>query len=706
MDRQRFEDPNWLATTLESAGLESLLRQIDVALMEQHDEPLRMIRQALALSTEALEIDPSWIHRQLLGRLGATSDPTLQRFVDRLREAETRHGQHLIPRSASLTRPEVSFLGKFDALCQDVKAMAALSNDQVMVVGWGGRLSVWDVQNFTRLEAYRKAPTCSVEQLDSGWVALGHEDGVVTLVDPSGGQEVARHGVCQEMLFRLRQLPGGRLLVASWYRRPSESKRSLHLLDLNSGESTPIDACRVGTNDMVMLDRELVAVAGEDGRIRLVDVHSGQCLRTLSGHSRAVQSLALSPDGTTLASCDEDGTVRCWDPESGAGQGRKSFFGGASELLFLDESRLVVGTQGPVVHLWSFDDPGPPVALEKQNGPISALVPLGDGRFASASWDGSVAVWDMDRPQIFDGPREPAHSSDVNAVVDLGSGLVASTAYDDALLFWRAQDGQCLGRLRTPWTHCLARLDERCVVGGGETGAIHLFDFDRESSAQISPWEEAGKVEAVIAPARDIVFMVLRCDDENNEEGRALLFRWHHSEGSPTRLEGAEGDVLCLALSEEGHVLAGSDRGEVAIFEAQSGRCLQLLRVMDDPVTALAAMMPGRFAMMPGRFAMMPGRFAVGGWDGTVAVFDLEGRELHSLGQHGGAKEVYDLAVLSSRRLVSCADSEILLWDLEGAEVIDRFLFDATVWSVACPDEQTVVLGTSDGQVIFLDVPG
>ena len=43
------------------------------------------------------------------------------------------------------------------------------------------------------------------------------------------------------------------------------------------------------------------------------DVTNGRLLQALKSHRGVVQSVAISPDGKTLASSDTDGEIRLWD---------------------------------------------------------------------------------------------------------------------------------------------------------------------------------------------------------------------------------------------------------------------------------------------------------------------------------------------------------------------------------------------------------
>jgi WD40 repeat protein len=64
-------------------------------------------------------------------------------------------------------------------------------------------------------------------------------------------------------------------------------------------------------------DGNILASGGDDKKIRLWDLSTGQTGRQLIGHSSRIRSLTFSPDGHHLASAGDDGTVRLWGTTRG-----------------------------------------------------------------------------------------------------------------------------------------------------------------------------------------------------------------------------------------------------------------------------------------------------------------------------------------------------------------------------------------------------
>lgn len=130
-------------------------------------------------------------------------------------------------------------------------------------------------------------------------------------------------------------------------------------------------------------------------------------IRTLSGHSRAISQLDFHPNGESLASSSEDGTVRVWDISSG------------SEYVTFDEGNEAFGV--------SFDSNG--------------------DKLASGNADSFVRVWDLQTGELEN--TLAGHTWGVLDVVYSPDGeYIASSGYDNSARIWSAAEGTEIFTLR------------------------------------------------------------------------------------------------------------------------------------------------------------------------------------------------------------------------------------------------------------------
>ena len=145
-------------------------------------------------------------------------------------------------------------------------------------------------------------------------------------------------------------------------------------------------------------DGARMATGGEDRLVKVWDTQGFKFVASLKGHEERVTSLAFYPtapaDAPVLASAARDGTVRVW---SGTGKGGAAGGDTAS-------GDKAAGAAGAAAHSSPASSTAPPsstwarhrtLEAHASNAHIEALAFSGDGaRLATASWDGTVKVWD------------------------------------------------------------------------------------------------------------------------------------------------------------------------------------------------------------------------------------------------------------------------------------------------------------------------
>jgi len=101
-----------------------------------------------------------------------------------------------------------------------------------------------------------------------------------------------------------------------------------------------------------------------DAGIRLWNPAGGEKIRVLTGHTGAVNALAFSPDGTTLASGSSDATIRLWHTAGGTPTGTPAgvltgHTGAVNALAFSADGASMASTgTDQTIRLWQLPPTG------------------------------------------------------------------------------------------------------------------------------------------------------------------------------------------------------------------------------------------------------------------------------------------------------------------------------------------------------------
>ena len=228
-----------------------------------------------------------------------------------------------------------------------------------------------------------------------------------------------------------------------------------------------------------------IVSASENGTVRLWDRAGNLAGGRFKAHEECTESIAISADGATIVSASAAGNVRLWDRD-GKPIG-EPFKGHDDEVVSVaisaDGALIVVGSDYGTLSLW--DRAGKLIGKSKEGrhhaGGVTAIAISRDGKtIVSGSRDKTVRLWDREGNPI----EEPftGHDDWVTSVAISPDGAtIVSGSRDKTLRLWDRQGNLIGGPMRgheKTVTSVAFSPDKKYIVSGSADSTVWLWDRD------------------------------------------------------------------------------------------------------------------------------------------------------------------------------------------------------------------------------------
>lgn len=248
-----------------------------------------------------------------------------------------------------------------------------------------------------------------------------------------------------------------------------------------------------------------------DFGVRIWDVATGACRLTLRGHTGWVQDVAVSPDGSWLASASQDRTVRIWDTATGAC--RRTLVGHEGSVyrcaVSSDGTRILSAGADGTVRIWDVASGACRQTMRGHAGEIHAIAESPDGTWVvSAGGDETLRIWDVGSGHcrhVLAGHTDAVFYVSVSPD---GSWIVSGSnpvqhGSDLSLRVWDPVTGTCLHVLsgHSGWVTDLGMSpDGRWVVSTSRDGTLRIWDPRAGTCIRTLAGHEGGVTSTAVSP--------------------------------------------------------------------------------------------------------------------------------------------------------------------------------------------------------------
>jgi WD40 repeat protein len=459
-------------------------------------------------------------------------------------------------------------------------------------------------------------------------------------------------------------------------------------------------------------------------------------IRTFTGHSSSIWSVAVTPDGEQVISGSQDGTLKIWNLKTGILVDTIAAHNGSVNAVSIipDGSHIISGSYDNTLKVWNLKTRGLVHTLTGHASSVNAIAVTPDGlKIISSSSDCSLKVWDLKTGEVLHtlvGHR--ASIKAVTAIFTKNNKWVVSGSYNDTLRVWNLETGEefTLGESDMVWS-ITATHDGQRVITASQNGTINVWKVETwEQECTLKGHSEAVRTVAVTSDGKQII--------SGSSDGIIKIWKVGTWENEAT-FTAHTAWVLAVAATPDGKQIISasgnnlstenllkvwniekcsrpfSSNNEYRTKNGHSGS-VEVIAFTPDGKEMISAAKDGTFKIWEvvtwENKATFKGQSksadAMGDYE-EHKYFNLEANEVKCFLHSTRNTLPYLLATTADGKLQVWAsgDETIKVWDASARQFIANFTGESEIKCCAiAPDGVTIVAGEASGQVHFLRLEG
>ncbi|AFY44597.1 protein kinase [Nostoc sp. PCC 7107] len=354
----------------------------------------------------------------------------------------------------------------------------------------------------------------------------------------------------------------------------------------------------------------LVSAAGYV--IHFFSSNTGQLLRTLSGYSGWVHSVAISSDGQILAGGCMDSTTKLWSVTTGQLLRTLSSYSAlVHSVAISSDGQILANCNDNAIQLWKVST-GKEILLIQtgHSGRLNSVAISSDGQIlASGSDDNTIKLWEVSTGTVL---HRVAHRYILKAKSYARRGAIRRTILHNS--------GKCRKEILTLTGHSSSvnsvaiSSDGQILASGSDDKTIKLWSVTTGSEIRTL----SGHSSSVnsVAISSDGQILASGSDDKT-------IKLWSVTTGSEIRtLSGHSSSVNSVAISSDGQILASGSWHTIKLWSVTTGREILTLTGHSSSVNSVAISKDGQI-------------LASGSWHGTIKLWSVTtGSEIRTLPDH------------------------------------------------------------------------